>query len=753
MPGTGQGIDVGDAVFTFLGDTQNLDAALDKVDQIPEKMGAATDSITDTTAAVEGLSDELVVGQSGAKKLGEVTTLAGTEARESLYQARGEAELLGEQFGIHLPRHVQSFIAELPGVGAAMSAAFSATAVLFLVQALVEGTEKLSNWIANTFIMTDAMKAANAEIAAENKLLLVQKAALEAATEEVKKFGLEGAALTQVKIDELSDSIKKNEESLISAKDTLYDYNNNGLHATKEQAEAAQGQIIILTKTLQAQNEELIALQLQQQKQALDEYIKFQESKLAAAKVAGDSEIKLTQSEELLKIAMTGGSYAQQLKVQEDAEQQLFKSEVAAVTERINLLATEGDKTKAERGALFAQLEKLTNDHNAKVYESYARAFQIIRQQAQTAVPEIEQPLSDLTSDITKSFDKAGESAQQLGFTFTGDLALALQKTQKAYKDLKDSGQATYGDLLQGQRAVLQAQIAYERELGKDTSDSQKALEKVNLEWDKLTGTINKTKVKSHDYFTQFKLDLKQGTSALDDLSQIGSQAFNSLTDDIQKSVASAILGQESLGQALEKATAQALATLASQALVKSLFYTAEGFAALAGFAAGPAAQYFEAAGIMAAVGAAAGVAARGLSGGGSSAAGGTGSNTKPADQSGAVQAQGQPVQTKNVQRLAAGGLISKQTIVAIGDSESGGDQQEAAIPLDDPRSLAAIVTAFQKAGMTSGGGGTVISFPHGTLVSPDNLKTVVKKINKMAVKGQVPTVSTNAQRLTKRSQ
>lgn len=41
---------------------------------------------------------------------------------------------------------MRSFVAELPGVGAALSAAFAATAVLFIIEALAQGVEKLQAW-------------------------------------------------------------------------------------------------------------------------------------------------------------------------------------------------------------------------------------------------------------------------------------------------------------------------------------------------------------------------------------------------------------------------------------------------------------------------------------------------------------------------------------------------------------------------------------------------------------------------------
>lgn len=142
-----QGIDVGDAVFSFLANTTNLEQGFDRVATMAEtKMAATTASIGQAGDAIDDMSDRMAVGAQGAVKLGEVTTLAGTKVKESMYEARGETELLGEMFGIHLPRHVRSFVAELPGVGTALSAAFTATAVLFLLDALVQGAEKIKEF-------------------------------------------------------------------------------------------------------------------------------------------------------------------------------------------------------------------------------------------------------------------------------------------------------------------------------------------------------------------------------------------------------------------------------------------------------------------------------------------------------------------------------------------------------------------------------------------------------------------------------
>jgi hypothetical protein len=158
-------ISAGDIVLNFFGETSQLDQAFNRVaTEAGEKMGLATKSIQGTTDAVDGMGKSMAVGQQGAVELGEVVNLAGEKSRESMYEARGEAGLLGEAFGIHLPRHVRSFVAELPGVGTALSAAFQATAVLFLISALVEGIQKIVEWAEHGEKMRQAWEKAALEL-------------------------------------------------------------------------------------------------------------------------------------------------------------------------------------------------------------------------------------------------------------------------------------------------------------------------------------------------------------------------------------------------------------------------------------------------------------------------------------------------------------------------------------------------------------------------------------------------------------
>jgi hypothetical protein len=65
------------------------------------------------------------------------------EARANMHEARGSIALLGEEVGMRLPRHLQAFLAGLPGVAPALSAAFSGVAVLALVGFVFEAGKKV----------------------------------------------------------------------------------------------------------------------------------------------------------------------------------------------------------------------------------------------------------------------------------------------------------------------------------------------------------------------------------------------------------------------------------------------------------------------------------------------------------------------------------------------------------------------------------------------------------------------------------
>jgi hypothetical protein len=239
-PDTAQGINVGDAVLTFLGDTTQLDVAFDRVaTQAEVKMAAAAASISQVGDAADELGEELDATGENAAYAGEEIKKGMGEGRRAIGEARGEAALLGEAFGIHLPRHVRSFIAELPGVGTALSSAFAATAVFFLIDALIKGSEKLSDWIAETFIYTEAMKKSDEAIKEQNKSLLELADQIDKDTEALDKFGKTQSEIKSDKVAALRDEIAKNKTLFETAAKAAREY-ATAVHESKPEEAAEQ---------------------------------------------------------------------------------------------------------------------------------------------------------------------------------------------------------------------------------------------------------------------------------------------------------------------------------------------------------------------------------------------------------------------------------------------------------------------------------------------------------------------------------
>jgi hypothetical protein len=67
----------------------------------------------------------------------------GDEAKATAEKAKASLSLLSEELGVKIPGEVQSLIAQLPGVGTALKAAFSATVVIAIIQVLAEIAEKI----------------------------------------------------------------------------------------------------------------------------------------------------------------------------------------------------------------------------------------------------------------------------------------------------------------------------------------------------------------------------------------------------------------------------------------------------------------------------------------------------------------------------------------------------------------------------------------------------------------------------------
>ena len=331
--------------------------------------------------------------------------------------------------------------------------------------------------------------------------------------------------------------------------------------------------------------------------------------------------------------------------------------------------------------------------------------------------------VESVNTEVTAPLNKVAEAlliqkqaADQLGITIKGSLVSAYNQAVIAMDAYKDAGGSDEVVLEAFRRKIMEA---------------DQAVKNFGVDQDKFAA-------RSENTWKNFQQDMKNGAQFMQNFAHMGQEAFNSMAQGLQSAISSAILGQESFSKAIEKATESALASLASQAIVKALFYTAEGVAALAMMNFGGAAQYFTAAGEMAAVGAAAGLAAHAMAG-----AGGGSSNTQQGHNSAnnAGQQNRSGGSAVSVQQFATGGLISAPTLAIMGEES----KREAVLPLDDPRTTDLLRQKI-------GGGGGVTVHVAGHVIGANDVVHLVKQINKAVNRGQAQLISSNSLRLTKRS-
>jgi len=103
----------------------------------------SVDLQTKTATFTSGMSDAAKGARSSFSEIKEGAREMGRETSGSMMEARHGVMLLGEEFGIRLPRALTSFIASIGPVGAAMEAAFPFLAILVGATLLIEHLVKL----------------------------------------------------------------------------------------------------------------------------------------------------------------------------------------------------------------------------------------------------------------------------------------------------------------------------------------------------------------------------------------------------------------------------------------------------------------------------------------------------------------------------------------------------------------------------------------------------------------------------------
>jgi hypothetical protein len=169
----------------------------------------------DLVANTAQFSGDLGKASQDAENFGKTAAAAGEQVDFSMAEARGSTALLGEELGVHIPRHLQTLIAEIPGVGAAFATMLPIVGVVAaigiiekLIEKHAEAAQALaSGWEKSAEGITDHNDKLDLSIAKYEQL--IDK------LEGVPNNGLDVAlAQARVEADELSKSLKTDVDEL-----------------------------------------------------------------------------------------------------------------------------------------------------------------------------------------------------------------------------------------------------------------------------------------------------------------------------------------------------------------------------------------------------------------------------------------------------------------------------------------------------------------------------------------------------------
>ena len=104
------------------------------------KTATFTTGLADAAKSARGSFQDI---KASAQEMGDGVAGASALTGHSMMEARHGVMMLGEEFGVHLPRGITMFIASLGPVGAAMEAAFPFLAIILGATLLIEHLSKL----------------------------------------------------------------------------------------------------------------------------------------------------------------------------------------------------------------------------------------------------------------------------------------------------------------------------------------------------------------------------------------------------------------------------------------------------------------------------------------------------------------------------------------------------------------------------------------------------------------------------------
>lgn len=539
--------------------------------------------------------------------------------------------------------------------------------------------------------------------------------------EQLRVFQAQAAAKA---VGLMNDSIQKETDGISKLKGELADAQVSGFAKNLQQAAAAS---VVL-------------------KDAQEKLVKA-EQELATARAHGDAKEQASSQAHLTSVTLEGDAAVK--KATKDFDDAAKAAQALANAQRhledSALKVAEAEKQISElRIATSFKSQEDEIDRLAKFdiiteQDKERRLKALYEQERKDALSALDQELAQrkqkleaaqATVEESKNNPIFSESQKKEAEANLNDALAAYERVQLEKSKVDSDYRLKINSLAISERELTAAELALARAKqagliqaraqavasGQDTKDIDKqidATKKYEAELQRLltrSASVLRTKPTWDSFFSDLTSRSLRAGEAFKQMASL-------FADAMASSVEAAVNGSAGFGEAMAQIVKSTLASLAGAAVGHVLTEIAKAssdFATAASLAADPftaalapgfiasAHAHLVAAAEWGAIGAGAAVGGAAIPSGGGSYSAGGGDSGGPAAGSTAASSAPQPVQVQNIPHFSSGGFVDKRQLAVIGDSETGGDQAEVIIPLEDESAKRRIAAAFLTAIMAS---------------------------------------------------
>jgi hypothetical protein len=387
-----------------------------------------------TATFQSGMSDAAKAARGSFQEIKQDANEMGRATGGSMMEARHGVMLLGEEFGVHLPRALTSFIASIGPIGAAMEAAFPFLAIIVGATLLLEHLSKLKEKgeALTASQVNFGTTVANVLNGLNDKLLQAGIRADELRGDHLAALNKELQRIDNQSMEELVKSFdavaKASDATFAQLKTSWYQFGagSNAAKASLERFKVQYDSLLsqkdekgaqaLLDSTIERE-EKILALKKQaneSQGQSTrgghkGDYIKFEEAKLGLQRMGLDlSKVDLA-SEQTLVNALRA-----QVDVRKTANElkDVDKGNARATTQ--NKIDTEGDSAARQQ----AQAQKVAADEASKLWEeNYRRAVSALQENERQKIDATKEGSEARLAAIDAAIkEEDGKGLQETGF-------------------------------------------------------------------------------------------------------------------------------------------------------------------------------------------------------------------------------------------------------------------------------------------------------------------------------------------------